>query len=178
MRFDSDTYVVLDVPEPIAGKVMAVRKRHRDEFRSSLPVEITVAGSNGVGVFDPEQDVEEAFAILDALAAETPPIQAAFGEVVRFPNTDIFVLTLGDEMPFRALHERVATSGLRFRPSPYRYMPHCTLRSRSPVSDEDASELLSLRIPDRFVMDTMIVYMMDKVPLTQLHSAKLTGTVG
>ncbi|HZY44484.1 MAG TPA: 2'-5' RNA ligase family protein, partial [Anaerolineae bacterium] len=124
MGFDFDTYVVLDVPMPVAAQVMAVRERHRDEFRASLPVEITVVGSSGIGVFDPTQDSAVAFATLDYMAAEIVPIHASFGKVIRFPDTDIFVLTLNDERPFRALHERIAKSGLRFLPNSFPYKPH------------------------------------------------------
>jgi hypothetical protein len=64
--FETNTYVVLDVPEPFASAVMGIRKRHRDEFRSSLPDEITVAGSNGVGELEPAQPSEDVFALLTA----------------------------------------------------------------------------------------------------------------
>jgi 2'-5' RNA ligase len=173
--FDFDTYVVLDVPAPIGDQVMAIRKRHRDEFRASLPVEISVSGAGGVGVFDPTQDPKEAFGVLETIASETAPIEASFGEVLRFPNTDIFVLTLEDERPFHALHERISRSGLRFKPGVFPYKPHCTLGSRSPISEKEAAELLSLRIIGSFVLDTMSVYMIDELPMTLLHRVKLTG---
>jgi len=176
MRFDYDTYVVLDMSMPVAQQIMSIRERYRDWFLKSLPVEITLTGSSGAGVFDPQQDPEEAFSVLDAIAAETAPIQASFGKVLRFSNTDIFVFTLEDERPFRALHERIAKSSLRFKPSPFPYKPHCTLRRLAPVSEEEATELLSLRIPGRFMLDTMSIYMLDKLPMTLLHQVKLTGS--
>jgi len=100
VTFETNTYVVLDVPEPFASAVMAVRKRHRDEFRSSLPIEITVAGSNGVGELEAAQPSEDVFALLAGIAAKTKPIEASFGPVDRFPGTEIFFLTLEDERPF------------------------------------------------------------------------------
>lgn len=175
MKFDYDTYVVLDIPMPMAKKVMSIRERYRDWFVKSLPVEITVAGSSGIGVFDSTQDPEEAFVVLDTIAAETSPIEASFGEVLRFPGTDIFVFTLQNEEPFRALHERIVKSGLQFTKSPFPYKPHCTIRQRSPVSEEMAAELLSLRVAGSFVLDTISVYMLDRLPMTLLHRVKLTG---
>ncbi|MGH2350911.1 MAG: 2'-5' RNA ligase family protein [Chloroflexota bacterium] len=175
--FDHDTYVCLDLPSSVAEQVLAIRRAQRDEFRAALPAEITVAGSSGVGPIAPDQDPQEAFARLDAIAAQTPPIEASFRDVVRFPNTDIFVLALKNQRPFRALHERIATSGLRFKPTPFSDdTPHCTLRSRSPVTEEEAAELLALRIPEPFVIDTMSVYRLDKLPMTLLHRSRLTGT--
>jgi len=175
MKFDFDTFIVLDVPEPIASQVMTIRERHRDIFRASLPVEITLTGSSGAGVFDVEQDPDTAFATLNTIAAETAPIDAAFNHVLRFDHTDIFVLTLTNEEPFHALHQRIAASGLRFLPSEFPYKPHCTLRSRSPVMEAEAADLLAVSIPDSFSLDTLSVYMMRRLPLTLLHRVRLTG---
>jgi 2'-5' RNA ligase len=173
--FADDTFVCLDLPEPIASEVLAVRRRHRDEFRSALPAEITVAGSSGNGPLEADQDPQRVYALVDEIAATTPPIRAEFGPVIRFPETDIFVLTLKDEAPLRDLHARIAQSGLRFRPSPFPFTPHCTLGSRSPVSDEDARALLSLTLPGAFVLDAVAVYMLAALPLTTLHRTRLTG---
>ena len=172
--FAANTYAVLDVPTPVADLIMAIRRKH-DDYGAKLPVEITVAGSTGVGEFEPGQDPAHVFALLDAIAAATAPIRAHFGAVVRVPNTDIFVLTLADERPFRALHERIAASGIRFQHSPFPYAPHCTLRGSSPVSTEEADELFVLRIADGFILDTLSVYMLDRLPCTRLHRVLLTG---
>lgn len=175
MGFTADTYICLDVPMPAAQQIMDIRVRSHDTFRSALPVEITLTGSSGIGVFDATQDEKMAFSLLDTIAAETEPLQATFGKVLRFPSTDIFVLTLTDERPFRVLHERIVSSGIRFLASPFPYTPHCTLRSRSPVSEEEAAETLSLRISQSFLLDTLSVYMLDTLPMTLLHRVKLTS---
>lgn len=175
MAFTADTYICLDIPSPFAEQVMNIRVQQQDTFRASLPVEITIVGSSGVGVFDETQNEHEAFAMLDAIASETSPIVASFGKVIRFPNSDIFVLTLADELPFRTLHQRIANSSIRFKPSPFPYTPHCTLRSRSPISKQEANELLSLQVQGTFTLDTMSVYMLDKLPMTCLHRVKLVG---
>ena len=172
--FAANTYAVLDVPTPVADLIMAIRRKH-DDYGAKLPVEITVAGSTGVGEFEPGQDPAHVFALLDAIAAATAPIRAHFGAVVRVPNTDIFVLTLADERPFRALHERIAASGIRFQLSPFPSAPPCTLRGSSPVSTEEADELFVLRIADGFILDTLSVYMLDRLPCTRLHRVLLTG---
>jgi hypothetical protein len=96
---DTNSHIVLDVPEPAAGRVMTVRRDQRDDFGASLPVEITVAGSTGVGELEPDQDAATVFMILDDVAADTVPIQLEFGTVLRFPNTDTLVLTVKNEVP-------------------------------------------------------------------------------
>jgi len=175
VTFETNTYVVLDVPEPFASAVMAVRVRHRDEFRSSLPVEITVAGSNGVGELDADQPSEDVFAILTAIAAKTHPIQASFGPVDRFAGTEVFFLTLEDEGPFHELHDRIAGSSIRFKPCPFPYQPHCTLRDRTPISNEEVADLLAVEIHGSFVLDTLSVYAMPP-PMPLLHRARLGGS--
>jgi hypothetical protein len=61
-------YVVLDVPEIIAEKVIAILMHYKDEFRASLPVEITIAGSSGNGVIESGHDASEVLSILDSIA--------------------------------------------------------------------------------------------------------------
>ena len=168
-------YFVLYIPPPACDLVMEVRRTQKDTFRSALPVEITVAGSNGVGVLDPTQDLAEAYSILDRIAATTAPIKTAFGPVVRFPNTDIFALTFQNDAPLRALHLRLTTSGIRFRESPHAFLPHCTLRSRSPVTAAEERDLMALRIPGQFTLDTLSVCGLDRPPVVLFHTAPLLG---
>ena len=48
-------------------------------------------------------------------------------------------------------------------------------KNKSPVSEEDAVKLHSLIIDEEFIVDTISVYMVDKIPLTKLYTVKLTG---
>ena len=173
--FNFESFIVLDVPLPIKEQVMKIRKAHRDVFRISLPVEITVTGSSGVGSFEIDQSPEEVFTILNKIAEQTSPIHASFDEVHRFPDTDIFVLTLEDETPFIALHNHIINSGIRFQPNPFPYKPHCTLRSRSPISEEEEIDILAVNITTPFILETISVYLMNRIPITLLHRVRLTG---
>ena len=180
--FEELTYVCLDVPEPASSQVLAIRRAQHDDFRAALPAEITVAGSGGVGEFEPRQDPNQVFGVIDAIAVRTPPIRASFGPVIRFPLTDIFVFTLQDEAPVRSLHEELTKSPIRWRPARYDFTPHCTLRSRSPVSEVEAQELLATRPPDPFVLDTLSVYEITRDPdgrlpvvCKLLHRVRLGG---
>jgi 2'-5' RNA ligase len=170
--FETNTYAVLDVPEPFAAAVMAVRLRHRDEFRASLPVEITVAGSNGIGEFEAGQEAEDVFGILNAIAVETVAIEASFGPVECFPGTEIFFLSLEDEQPLHELHQRIASSPIRFKPCPFPYRPHCTLTDRTPITDEEIADLHAVEIPGSFALNTLSVYAMPP-PCPLLHRVRL-----
>jgi 2'-5' RNA ligase len=162
--FDADTYVVLDLPEPVASQVMAIRQKNKDEFRMALPAEVTLAGSGGVGCFVEDEEPERVWSILAGIAATTSPIRTSLADVMRFPNTDIFAFRFTEEVDLRALHERITTSGIRFKRSPFPYTPHCTLRGRSPVTEAEAAALLAERIPEPFKLEQMSVYRLDLRP--------------
>ncbi|HZO75160.1 MAG TPA: 2'-5' RNA ligase family protein [Ktedonobacteraceae bacterium] len=104
-------------------------------------------------------------------------VRACFRSVIRFPRTDIFVLTLEDEAPLRSLHQRIITPAISFETNRFPFQPHCTLRSRSPVSPEEAAHLLSLAPSSlgSFTLDTLSVYTLEHLPMTLLYRAKLTG---
>jgi len=166
-------YFVLNIPTPICDRVMELRRAQKDNFFASLPVEITIAGSNGVGVLDPAQDLAEAYRVIDRIAADTAPIENSFGPVIRFPGTDIFVLTFENEAPLRQLHQRVAKSGIKFLQSPHLFQPHCTICSRLPANQAQERELLARRVPGRFTLEAISVCRLDRPPVTLLHTAPL-----
>jgi hypothetical protein len=80
-----------------------------------------------------------------------------------------------DERPFRELHERIATSAIRFKPCPFPYKPHCTLRDRTPISDNEVADLLAVKIRGSFILDTLSVYAMPP-PMRLLLRVKLGPT--
>lgn len=184
MPVPPNTYVVLDIPSPFAERVLAIRERQRDRFRFSLPAEVTVSGSSGTGPLAPDLDLDRVRAVLDRIAADTAPIRASFGPVRRFPNSDTFYLSFVDERPFRALHERIASSGLRFQQTAFPFGPHCTLRTR-PATVTEGDALVSERVDGAFTLDTLSLYdLADPVVaagtdfvtlLCLLHRVRLTG---
>ncbi len=184
MTMPRNTYVVLDIPSPFAERVLAIREQQRDPLRFSLPAETTVSGSSGTGPIAADEDAAHVVAVLDRIAAETAPIRASFGPIRRFPNSDVFYVSFVDEGPLRALHARIAVSGLRFQPTPFPFGPHCTLRTRSPISDAEVESLLVARITGEFVLDSLSLYDLPERPtpvtsfatlLCLLHRARLTG---
>jgi hypothetical protein len=185
MAFPANTYVVLDIPSPFAEQVIEIRERQRDFFRWSLPAETTVSGSSGTGPIAIDEDPERVFGMLDRIAAESAPITTAFGPAKRFTGSDVFYLAFADETPFRKLHARIAGSGLRFSPVPFAFEPHCTLRTRTPISEQESTELLSTRVLGEFTLDTLSLYELPPgtaaprsfaVLLCLLHRVRLTGT--
>lgn len=172
--FDNDTYIVLELPEPIASTIHNIRAELGDDFQASMPTEITIIGSSGVGCIAQDQDPDELFKVIDEIAASTPPITVSFDKVHRFPGTDIVVMKLKDETLVRSLHKRFVESGIKFQDSNFAYEPHCTLRSKSPLTDQEMEELSKLKIEGDFTLQTLSVYAMPP-PGTLLHTTKLCG---
>ncbi len=175
MDLSQPTYICLDVPEPQAGQVLAVRQRHCERL-GRFPVELTIAGSSGIGAIRPQLQWSAVEADLQRLCANTAPIAAEFGSVVRFPSTDIFCLSLADPIPFEAIHAALKQSGVRFEPSQFPFFPHCTLRMMGPLGDAAISELFSLRVPGAFHLDRLSLY--QRAPddsVRKVWSAQLAG---
>lgn len=171
------SYVVLDVPEPQASAVMSIRVAHADLFRAALPVEITLTES-----LEPSQAASEAFAVLDEIGADAPPIHASFAGAHRFPGSDTFVMRLSDDEPFRAVRDRIVSTDLRFAPSQYEFVPHCTLRTRSPISPDDAEHLLATEIPGLMELGQLSLYTLTRadspsgVKCALRHRVRLRGS--
>ncbi|MBK7825966.1 2'-5' RNA ligase family protein [Nannocystis sp.] len=175
MQLLNPTYICLDVPEPQASQVLELRRRHCERLHS-FPVELTIAGSSGVGAIRAQLDPEDVAARLSQFCARTPPICAEFGAVVRFPGTDIFVLSLADPIPFEAIHDGLKQTGLRFEASRFPFFPHCTLRMAGPLSAAAVSELFALRLPGRFMLGSLALY--QRTPddaIEKVWSAPLAG---
>lgn len=184
MKVDCSTFVVLDVPEPTSSEIRTVREYYKDTVRLALPIEITVAGSSGVGPFVVSQDLERIFSVLDDIAKRTAPVKAEFADVLRFPSTNVFVLTVKDESPFVALHKRIISSGFEFYPINFPYRPHCTLVIKEPDSAEDVNQLMNFQLEHKCVkLDRLSVYGIKPgedgsgTPIVNLlHRTNLSGT--
>jgi len=170
--FDRNTYIVLELPEPIASTVHKIRAEQGDDFQASMPTEITIVGSSGVGCIAQDQDPDELFKVIDEIAASTPPITVSFDKAHRFPGTDIAVMKLKDDTLVRSLHQRFVESGIKFQDTDFAYEPHCTLRSKSPLTDQEMEELSKLKVDDDFILQTLSVYTMPP-PGRLLHTVQL-----
>jgi 2'-5' RNA ligase len=174
MRLEGGTFIVLEFAEPFASHVVELRRSCGDAFRASLPAEITVAGSSGLGSPVAGQALDHVEDEMSRLAARIAPIHGEFGPMLRFPGTDLFVFTVNDETPFRSLHRQFATSGLAFESSPFPFKPHCTISGNRVTADE-ARRRLELTLPGRFLLPTLALYgLRDGQPI-RLTSRAFTG---
>jgi 2'-5' RNA ligase len=169
--------VVLEIPPPVSGVIQSIRERLAT-VTARLPVEITVAGSSGVGPIPIGADKDETDNCLKSVLSGVKPFRVRFQEIRRFANTDIFYLAPEERQPFDQMHEALKASGIAFGPNRWPYNPHCTLRA-GPMNDRAlAEEIFSLTFPqEEFVIDTVSIYELDARALTCRLSfqAKLIG---
>ena len=171
------TYIVLNIPETMAWWIRSVRARF-DPERSAMPAEITVTGSSGLGHLVPGQSMEAVASEIDRIAENFAPFSASFSKVERFPDTDIYYLTVSDPAPFLEIHEAFAGSAIGFLPNPYPFQPHCTLKLRSAPTDPELLELLFLDPPkEPFTLSSFSLYALPDIRSCELlHSVRLRGT--
>jgi 2'-5' RNA ligase len=154
-------FIVAEIPEPVRSQVRALRDSLKT-LTAKLPVEITLAGSSGVGPIPAGTDLSLIERQLERALSGIAPFRARFSGVRSFPNTAIYFLEPNDRSPFDELHQKLRGSGIPFLETPWPYNPHCTLRGGEPLSAEETLELASRPFPDEeFWINTVSVYQLD-----------------
>ena len=157
------SYIVAEIPEPVRSQVQALRDS-LNTLTAKLPVDITLAGSSGVGPIPVGTDLSLINRHLDRTLSDILPFCARFSAIRTFPNTSIFYLEPFDRSPFDHIHQELRVSGIPFSEIQWPYNPHCTLRGGAPLSAEAASELLSRSFPkEEFWINTVSVYHLDDI---------------
>src|SRR5258708_32489125 len=142
LMIEHSSYIVAEIPEPVDSQVQALRDSLNTPT-AKLPVEITLAGSSGVGPIPAGADLSLIKRHLERILSVISPFRARFSAIRTFPNTSIFFLEPYDRSPFDRLHQKLRASGIPFSEIPWPYNPHCTLRGGEPLSADAASELAS-----------------------------------
>jgi 2'-5' RNA ligase len=159
------SFIVAEIPEPVRSQVQALRDS-LNTLTAKLPVEITLAGSSGVGPIPAGTDLSLIQRDMDRTLSAIPPFRARFSAIRIFPNTSVFYLEPFDRSPFDHLHQALRLSGIPFSEIRWPYNPHCTLRAGEPLSAEEAFELSSRSFPqEEFWINTVSVYQLDAAAL-------------
>jgi 2'-5' RNA ligase len=162
---EHSSYIVAEIPEPVRSQVQAIRDSLHT-LTAKLPVEITLAGSSGVGPIPVGTDLSLIKRHLDRTLSDISPFRARFSAIRTFPNTSIFYLEPFDRSPFDHLHQELRISGIPFSEIRWPYNPHCTLRGGEPLDAEAASELLARSFPkEEFQINTVSVYHLNDISL-------------
>ena len=159
---DCPAYIVLDVPSPTAEKIQSYRKEF-DPERAGLPVEITLTGSCGTGLISKGQTLRAISEKLDQAAKQLHPFSIYFDSVDRFPDTDIYFLTLKESPELLHAQKVISECGIRFEQTPFPYHPHCTIALRKEIRDDrKLLNLFFLDVPQEPVLlENLSVYAMN-----------------
>jgi 2'-5' RNA ligase len=150
MSDDEVSGLVFELPdEEWTAEIRRLRTAY-DPDRSNFPVEITVAGSSGLGWFSPGQTSKFVAEQMQDIARSVLPFQCFFSKVEIFPDSNVYYLALKNEEPFHAFQRTLAASRLQFEPTPFAYKPHCTIVALTGGASSAAhAELAAFAVPHR-----------------------------
>ena len=143
----------------VLERVLEVQRWADPKLAGSSPPHVTLVGSSGVGPIAWDTSVDDVASAIEPITASTPPITVHFGAPVRFMQTEIVVLPLDPHGPLRTLHERIATSGLRFERARFAFSPHCTLSFFPVITAEMQRRLMRVRVNVPMVIDSLQFYL-------------------
>lgn len=156
--------------------VREIQQRFDPKLARLTPPHVTLIGSSGVGAMPTDTPVARIRDALEPIAASTAPMELALGIPHRFMQTDIVSLPLDHNGPLRALHERIARSGLPFKQARFRFTPHCTLSFYPMLTPAHERELLAIRVNAPAIIERLQVYLTrDPQPSKLLFEIALTG---
>ena len=169
-------FVLAELPGEAGARVRAIQQQYDPKLARLTPPHVTLVGSSGVGAIPTDTPVDRIRAALEPIALTTAPMALPFGAPHRFMQTDIVSLPLAPNGPLRALHERIATSGLPFKRARFQFSPHCTLSFYPTLTPARKRELLALRVEAPAVIERLSVYLTrDPQPSKLLFDVRLTG---
>jgi len=169
-------FVLAELAGAAAERVREWQLRYDPKLANSTRPHVTVAGSSGMGPIDRDTAAAELRRALEPIARETPPLVLPFGPPQRFMQTEIVSFPLDPHGPLRALHERIKTSGLRFRAPRFSFSPHVTISFYPTLTPARARELLALRLAEPAELRTLAAYRhRDPLPPVKLVEVALTG---
>jgi 2'-5' RNA ligase len=139
-------FILAELTGDAAREVKVLQERFDPKLARLTPPHVTIIGSSGVGAIPTDTPVAHIRALLEPIAAETPPLVLRFGAPKRFMQTEIISLPLDPNGPLRTLHERIARSGLPFKRSRFLFSPHCTLSFYPTLTPATERALLAVRV--------------------------------
>ncbi|MBL0892612.1 MAG: 2'-5' RNA ligase family protein [Gemmatimonadaceae bacterium] len=169
-------FVLAELPGEAGKIVRAIQQQYDRKLARLTPPHVTLVGSSGVGAIPTDTPVARIREALEPICATTAPMELPFGLPHRFMQTNIVSLPLDPHGPLRALHERIATSGLPFKPARFMFSPHCTLTFYPTLTPARERELLAIRVTAPARIEALQVYLTrDPQPSTLLFSLPLLG---
>jgi 2'-5' RNA ligase len=175
-RRPAGMFVLGPVGGPAADVVHALQRRYDPKLAAAHWPHVTLTGSSGVGPIAPGTPVDRVRETLQSIARTTAPLALAFEPPTRFMQTNIVSLPLDPHGPLRALHDRIAASGLPFGPARFTFTPHVTLSFYPTLTRDSARALLALRVTEPGMITRLLLSATaDPFPPTILADVPLLG---
>jgi 2'-5' RNA ligase len=169
-------YIIVELPGEAGERVRVIQEKFDPKLAKLNPPHLTLAGSSGVGSIPADTSVAELRAALEPIAQTTPAMSLPLMPPIRFMQTNIVVLPMDPHGPLRTLHERIARSGLTFKPARFMFTPHVTMSFFPTLTYAAERELLSMRVNAPAIVDRFQVYLTrDPQPSRKLFELELTG---
>ncbi len=155
MIIDNPTYLISE----LAGDVVALVKEMRQRFNPDhdWPVDITIAGSSGVGTIKEGQDINDVIRAFRPIINSHGFTDVTFLSADKFPNTGIYYLA-PERRYFDSLHKAIAGSEIQFNENQWPYNPHCTLRAGTEPTDECDLLFKSMNLPKNSIIECFSLY--------------------
>ena len=171
-------FILAELPGAAGAQVRAVQQQFDPKLARLTPPHVTLAGSSGVGSIPTDTPLDRIREALEPITSTTAPMDLPFLPPHRFMQTEIISLPLDPHGPLRALHERIARSGLPFRQARFQFSPHCTLSFYPTLTAKSERELLAVRDIEPARIERLQIYLTrDPQPSRKLLELELTGSV-
>ncbi|MGI8547032.1 MAG: 2'-5' RNA ligase family protein [Gemmatimonadaceae bacterium] len=172
----SGIFILGELTGPVADELQAITERADPKLARLRRPHVTVAGSSGLGPMAADTPMDLLRERLTAVARETAPLSLKLGPVERFPGTEIVVLPIAPRGPIRALHDRIASTGLHFARPRFAFSPHVTLNLYKTLTPKSLRTLMGVYVSQPVTLDRLHVYLTNEpTPARLLLDLPLTG---
>jgi 2'-5' RNA ligase len=168
--------VMSEMRGPLADRVRELQARYDPRMAAELPPHITITGSSGMGPIAPDITDAQLRGVLEPIAASTAPFSVQLEPPMQFMQSTVVVMTINPNGPIRALHEQIKASGLPYEQPRFTFTPHLTLSFYPELARERLRELLSFRVTEPVVIDSMQAYRaIDLTRTSRVLDLRLSG---
>ena len=172
----SGIVILSELQGPMRDRVLEIQRRFDPKLAAAMPPHVTITGSSGIGPISTNTSAEALRSALEPIVRATPPMTLSFGRPMRFMQSNVVVLPLDPNGPLRALHDRIANSGLLYETPRFTFTPHVTLSFFRELAEKDVRSLLAIRFDEPVVIDRISAHRtVDVVKSKKLLELPLTG---
>lgn len=167
MNIRHPTYIIAE----LTGEARNIVTKCREQFNPEVvgwPVDITLAGSSGVGPISTGQSLKTIIKELAPIFENIERFTFDFLSIDTFPSTGIYFLEPEREN-FDLLHKLLTETSICYEENRFPYNPHCTVRFGNEANSNVESYLSSLALPTQVTPDCFSIYELNGFEGKRLH---------